>query len=175
MAEPLAIPAGFLYHTVPVLAGEGEGRFVTVAFHNMDDMKASVEPGQEGNLQYGGEARGRTLGWDSIRLGLGLGMGLGLGLACDPPGHTIASLRLPTTTFPEPPGPTSLWSARLFPARGSMAASLAATAGLVSSLADPSASAMVEERRYSMEQLVESKDGAAMIAFRQRLAALCRD
>ena len=52
--EELAVPEGFLYHSVAITV-DGCRKFVTVAFHVTDDMKFSTEVARSDNLQYGGK------------------------------------------------------------------------------------------------------------------------
>jgi hypothetical protein len=39
----LAVPGGYLYHTVPIRSSEDSRLFVTAAFHINDDLKISVD------------------------------------------------------------------------------------------------------------------------------------
>ena len=71
-------------------------------------------------------------------------------------------------------GSSSLWNARLFPAYPSMAESLAGTANLLAELGKPKNDEATEQRLYSMEDLVELKDGAGILDFRKKLTNLCR-
>ena len=50
----LSIPAGFLYHTIPIIH-DSQTRYVTVAFHNTDDLKCEVDLVSSASLQYGGK------------------------------------------------------------------------------------------------------------------------
>eukprot|EP00090_Calanus_glacialis_P037997 TRINITY_DN6610_c0_g1_i8.p1 TRINITY_DN6610_c0_g1~~TRINITY_DN6610_c0_g1_i8.p1 ORF type:complete len:574 (+),score=116.90 TRINITY_DN6610_c0_g1_i8:200-1921(+) len=50
----LDIPAGFLYHTIAVTIN-GVRKYVTVAFHNTDDMKFTSAVNSAENLLYGGK------------------------------------------------------------------------------------------------------------------------
>ena len=71
-------------------------------------------------------------------------------------------------------GSASLWNARLFPAYPSMAESLAGTANMLADLGKPKNEAPSEQQLYSMEDLVELKDGAGILDFRKKLTNLCR-
>ena len=71
-------------------------------------------------------------------------------------------------------GSASLWNARLFPAYPSMAESLVGTAKMLAELGKPKNKASSEQQLYSMEDLVELKDGAGILDFRKKLINLCR-
>ena len=71
-------------------------------------------------------------------------------------------------------GPASLWNTRLFPAHPSMASSLAGTANMLAELGKPKNETSEQQRLYSMEDLVEMKDGAGILNFRKELTNLCR-
>lgn len=145
ITEPLSLPPGFLFHTVPISVA-GSCQFVTVAFHHTDDMKYTTGQGQSGNLQYGG----RLL--EEVYSG----------------GATSQDIVFPA------PGPASLWTARLFPSRSSMAESFKATVGIVASLGQKlQTKEQVSGDAYSMEDLVKLKDCTQMLVFRKRLNDLC--
>ena len=69
-----------------------------------------------------------------------------------------------------------MWNARLFPAHPSMAESLVGTANMLATLGKSKneATTVTEKRLYSMEDLVELKDGAGILRFRKELINLCR-
>ena len=71
-------------------------------------------------------------------------------------------------------GSASLWNARLFPAYPSMAESLVGTAKMLAELGKPKNKTSSEKQLYSMEDLVELKDGAGILDFRKKLINLCR-
>ena len=55
-----------------------------------------------------------------------------------------------------------------------MAESLAGTANLLAELGKPQNDETTEQRLYSMEDLVELKDGAGILDFRKKLTNICR-
>ena len=55
-----------------------------------------------------------------------------------------------------------------------MAQSLAGTANMLTGLGSADYKVTTEQRLYSMEDLVEIKDGAGILDFRKKLTNLCR-
>ena len=55
-----------------------------------------------------------------------------------------------------------------------MASSLAGTANMLADLGKPKNEMLEQQRLYSMEDLVEVKDGAGILNFRKKLTNLCR-
>ena len=146
--QEMAVPGGWLFHTVPVTLASTPA-FVTVAFHITDDMKFSCGAGQAGNLQYGGRLLANL-----FQLTAGLN-----------PGRVFHSS-----------GPASLWSARLFTAQSSMAESFQQTVELARLASGESGAVLeltAEQQLYSMEDIVSMKDGRGILQFRKLLNKLC--
>ena len=103
----LDIPAGFLYHTIAIKV-DGVRKYVTVAFHNTDDMKFTSAVNAAGNLQYGGKLLDKLF--------------------------TAAPGRFNTKTVFSSCTSASLWNAKLFSAQQSMCESFKDTVDMVSLL-----------------------------------------
>ena len=103
----LEVPAGFLYHTIAVTI-EDKRKYVTVAFHNTDDMKFTSDVNLSQNLLYGGKLLDKL--------------------------YTAAPERFnQKTVFPESTS-ASLWNAKLFSAKETMSESFKDTVEMVSVL-----------------------------------------
>ena len=145
VTKSMDLPAGFLYHTVPVVV-DNTSKFVTVAFHHLDDMKKSTKQAMSGSLSYGERPMEELYSSGLLDL---------------------------SATFPSD-GPASLWTARLFPAASTMADSLAVTAAMVARLRTPTTTA-TSGVLYSMDDLVQLKDGPGILKFRRTLAATIKN
>ena len=103
----LEVPAGFLYHTIAVTI-EDKRKYVTVAFHNTDDMKFTSDVNLSQNLLYGGKLLDKL--------------------------YTAAPERFnQKTVFPDSTS-ASLWNAKLFSAKETMSESFKDTVEMVSVL-----------------------------------------
>jgi len=144
----MAIPPGFLFHTIAVMVGTSR-RYVTVAFHHTDDMKYTAGMAGTQSLQYGG----RLL--DQL--------------------YRSSTRFTPETVF-SGAGSASLWTAKLFTSHGEMAESFAKTASMVNNLVHFEKE-MVHDCQdgelYSMDDLVKIKDGQGILEFRKRLQQMC--
>jgi len=142
----LDIPAGFLYHTIPVTI-DGGRKYVTVAFHNTDDMKFTSDVNVSQNLLYGGKLLDKL--------------------------YTAAPERFnQKTVFPESTS-ASLWNARLFSAKETMSESFKDTVEMVSVLDKQVVNQLDrKEKLYSMDDLVKLKDCNGILEYRKRLSEL---
>ena len=105
--DDLDIPAGFLYHTVPMTRG-GHKIHVTVAFHVTDDMKFSADVATSENLQFGGKLLEKLF--------------------------SICPETYSKTTVFSQNSPASLWNAKLFTGHQSMSESFRQTVKIISAL-----------------------------------------
>jgi len=142
----LDIPAGFLYHTIAVKIN-GMRKYVTVAFHNTDDMKFTSPVNISENLLYGGKLLDKL--------------------------YTAAPERFNTNTvFPNSKS-ASLWNAKLFTAQESMSKSFKDTAEMVSFLDLKGLNVLdMQSKLYSMDDLVTLKDCNGILEYRKRLTEL---
>lgn len=142
----LDIPAGFLYHTIAVTIN-GVRKYVTVAFHNTDDMKFTSAVNSAENLLYGGKLLDKLF--------------------------TAAPERFNTkTVFPDCTS-ASLWNAKLFSAQKSMSESFKDTVEMVSFLDLQGLNVLdMQSELYSMDDLVTLKDCTGILEYRKQLTEL---
>jgi len=142
----LEVPAGFLYHTIAVTI-DGDRKYVTVAFHNTDDMKFTSDVTLSQNLLYGGKLLDKL--------------------------YTAAPERFnPKTVFP---GSTSvsLWNAKLFSAQKTMSESFKDTVEMISIIDNQGQNNLdCKPELYSMDDLVRLKDCIGILDYRKRLTEL---
>jgi len=143
----LDIPAGFLYHTIAIKV-DGVRKYVTVAFHNTDDMKFTSAVNAAENLQYGGKLLDKLF--------------------------TAAPGRFNTKTVFSSCTSASLWNAKLFSAQQSMCESFKDTVDMVSLLylKGTSIQASMQSKLYSMDDLVSLKDCKGILEYRKLLTEL---
>ena len=160
----LEVPAGFLYHTIAVTI-EDKRKYVTVAFHNTDDMKFTSDVNLSQNLLYGGKLLDKL--------------------------YTAAPERYnQKTVFPDLTS-ASLWNAKLFSAKETMSESFKDTVEMVSVL-DKQVLVItfflseyinyiqfqgmnqnaLKATLYSMDDLVKLKDCNGILEYRKRLSKL---
>jgi len=145
----LTIPAGFLYHTIAVLI-DGVRKYVTVAFHNTDDMKFTSVVNNVKNLQYGGKLLDKLF--------------------------DAAPEKFNTTTVFSGCTSASLWNAKLFSAQESMSESFKDTVGMVSLLDLQKTSVeAIQSKLYSMDDLVTLKDCKGILEYRKLLTDLYKE
>jgi len=142
----LEVPAGFLYHTIAVTI-EDKRKYVTVAFHNTDDMKFTSDVNLSQNLLYGGKLLDKL--------------------------YTAAPERFnQKTVFPDSTS-ASLWNAKLFSAKETMSESFKDTVEMVSVLDKQGMNQnALKATLYSMDDLVKLKDCNGILEYRKRLSKL---
>eukprot|EP00091_Calanus_sinicus_P001350 TRINITY_DN11347_c0_g1_i1.p1 TRINITY_DN11347_c0_g1~~TRINITY_DN11347_c0_g1_i1.p1 ORF type:complete len:166 (-),score=28.06 TRINITY_DN11347_c0_g1_i1:18-515(-) len=142
----LVIPPGFLYHTIAVTI-DGVRKYVTIAFHNTDDMKFTSAVSSAENLLYGGKLLDKLF--------------------------TAAPERFNSkTVFPDCTS-ASLWNAKLFSAQKSMSESFKDTVEMVSFLDLQGLNVLdTQSELYSMDNLVALKDCSGILEYRKQLTEL---
>lgn len=142
----LDIPAGYLYHTIAIVV-EGIRKYVTVAFHNTDDMKFTSAVNNAENLQYGGKLLDKLF--------------------------IAAPERFNTKTVFSGCTSASLWNAKLFSAQQTMSESFKDTVEMVSLLDQKDTRVQnMQSKLYSMDDLVTLKDCKGILEYRKLLTKL---